>query len=64
MQCSLDDCIRFRVDCPYAVSVYYQMTDFVTMLLPGRRAVEASGQDAFIEHKHATHKCAVACTAF
>ena len=64
MQRGLDNCIRLGVNGADAVTVHQQVSGFIAVRLPGRRAVKACRQDSFIEHKHAAYESSVAGAAF
>jgi hypothetical protein len=59
MQGCLDDGIHFGVDGANTVPIYHQVTHFVTVGLPYRRAVKSGGQDALVAHQDTTDEGAV-----
>lgn len=64
MQCGLDDGICLGVNGTNTMSVHDEMTDFIAMLLPGRRAVETRRENAFFQHEHTADKSAVTGASF
>lgn len=64
MQCGLDDGVRLGVNGTNTMPIHDEMTDFIAMLLPGRRAVETRGENAFFQHEHTADKGAVAGASF
>lgn len=64
MQCSLDDGIRLGVNGTDAMPVHDEMTDFIAMLLPGRRAIKARRENAFFQHQHTADKGPVTGASF
>lgn len=64
VQCGLDDRVGFGMNGAHAMPIYHEVSDFVTVILPRWGAVEACGEDAFIQHEHAANEGAVAGAAF
>ena len=59
MQRRLDNGIRLGMDGADAMPIHKQVPGLVTVGLSRRRAIESCGQDALIEHQHATDECPV-----
>src|SRR6185295_6492531 len=64
VQCGLNDGICLSVNGADAMPIHHQMADFITMFLPGWRAVEPGGQDAFLQNEYTADEGAVAGAAF
>ena len=60
VQRGLDDGVGLGVDGAHTVTLDHQVPGFVTVCLPGGRAVKTGGQDAFIKHQDAAHQGPVA----
>lgn len=64
VQSRLNDGVRFRVDRADAVTIDHEVTDLITVILPGWRAVEAGREDAFFQYQHTADESTVAGASF
>jgi len=63
MQSGLDDGIRLGMDGTNAMSIHHQVSNFIAVILSGRGAVKAGGQDALIHDQNTADKGAVTRTS-